>query len=677
MTRHSLLRLAICNVLFIGIIVAIYAGNNLNIQRSYAVSQDFPSQYFAPNVDATLGGNPFPSVISQVSKAAGTRYYELGYISTKRGQCQAGWGGMNSLTYMQGDIDNLRANGGDIILNFGGYAASNPDDSSVNPQQQEELALSCPTLASLRAQYQQAITAYKATRVAFAIEGDALSSPKYAASVIMRDLAIAGLKSGVPGTKLCVEFTLTGTTTGLTDKGEVLLKDAIDKGINICLVNILAMNYGSSAPVNQPGIMGQYAVDAAKESFVQLKYLFSKKTDSQVWSMMGVTIMNGVNNASGEGGREIFSLSDASTLLQFASKNKIRELSMRELHRDQPPSGNVIAPTDTVTATPTTNSGIQQKPYDFSKALNGFTPVMCPPGTLPSNVDVPPPANPPAVSTPSSGGGDAPNPTQSTGPLAGVTPIVIPTPSSGGSNGSRITPKNGSRNGRVDNPNCITPPNTGGPIPGIPTNSNCSTTTSKNQNIQSLEESSNKTPRTQTSNAVSAKQNSTIPIGSNATGSRLGLAIGKSGNQLQVGQVVTYQLMPCNIPAAGAQMIVISDTISGGLTGLKTLSRNWQIISNPTLTNGSIEIIAIYTGSRTLAPGGILPPFIFSGRLTAAASPVVTSFGLVALVEGTSGALGPSGLSGASGPIGVSLNANITNWAGAVDTLSVLSPKTQ
>jgi len=53
-----------------------------------------------------------------------------------------------------------------------------------------------PTVASLQAQYQQVITAYKATRVAFAIEGDALSSPKYAASVVMRDLAIARLKSG-------------------------------------------------------------------------------------------------------------------------------------------------------------------------------------------------------------------------------------------------------------------------------------------------------------------------------------------------------------------------------------------------------------------------------------------------------------------------------------------------
>jgi len=596
MTRHSLLRLAICNVLFIGIIVAIYAGNNLNIQRSYAVSQDFPSQYFAPNVDAALGGNPFPSVISQASKAAGTRYYELGFISTKQGQCQAGWGGMNSLTYMQGDIDNLRANGGDIILNFGGYAASNPDDPSVDPQQQEELALACPTVASLQAQYQQVITAYKATRVAFAIEGDALSSPKYAASVVMRDLAITRLKSGVPGTKLCVEFTLTGTTTGLTDKGEVLLKDAIDKGINICLVNILAMNYGSSAPVTQPGIMGQYAVDAAKEAFVQLKYLFSKKTNSQVWSMMGVTIMNGVNNASGQGGREIFSLSDVPTLLQFAMKNKIRELSMRELHRDQPPSGNVIAPTDTVTATPTTNSGIQQKPYDFSKALNGFT------------------------------------------------------------------------------------PNTGG-NPGIPGlgGSGCNPS-SGNRNVQALVERGNRTLKNQASNAVSAKQNSTIPIGSDATGGRLGLLIGKSGNQLQVGQEVTYQLTPCNLPVVGAQMIVISDTISAGLTGLKATTNNWQIVYNTRLSNGSLQIIALYTGPRTRASSSTLPPLTFSGQLTKAATPFVTSFGVVATLDGTLGSLGPSAPtkpSAPSGMLGVSLNANVTDLASAGDTLSVLLPKTQ
>src|SRR5690242_1898129 len=102
MTRHSLLRLAVCNLLLIGVILGIYARNNQNILRSYAASQDFPSQYFAPVVDASLAGNPFPNVISQASKTTGTRYYELGFIATKKGQCQARWGGMNSLNYMQG-----------------------------------------------------------------------------------------------------------------------------------------------------------------------------------------------------------------------------------------------------------------------------------------------------------------------------------------------------------------------------------------------------------------------------------------------------------------------------------------------------------------------------------------------------------------------------------------------
>ena len=322
MNRRSLLRLAIYNLLLIAILLATYAGNNLNIQRSYAASDDFPSQYFAPNVDATLAGNPFPSVISQASKMAGTKYYELGFINASKGRCQALWGGVNSLTYMQGNIANLRASGGDVILNFGGYAASNPSDLTVDPQQQEELALTCPTIASLRTQYQSAITAYHATHVAFDVEGDALTNSKYAASISLRNLAIAGLKSGVPGTPLCVEFTLTATTTGLTDEGEILLEDAIDKGVNICLVNILAMNYGSATSVDQPGAMGQYAVDALQEAFFQLKFLFPRKSNSQLWSMMGVTIMNGVNNSSGQGGREIFSLADAQTLLQFALRSR-------------------------------------------------------------------------------------------------------------------------------------------------------------------------------------------------------------------------------------------------------------------------------------------------------------------------------------------------------------------
>jgi chitinase len=588
-----------CNLLFISVIFAVFIDHNLNTHKSYAFSQDSPSQYFAPDVDATIAGNPFPTVVAQAHKLAGIKYYELGFITTKIGQCQATWGGMNSLNYMQGDIANLRASGGDIILNFGGYAASNPNDPSVDPQQQEELAMACPTVGSLRAQYQEAITAYHATHIAFDIEGDALASTHYSASVFLRNKVIASLQSGVPGTKLCVEYTLTGTTTGLTDKGEVLLKDAIDKGINICLVNILAMNYGSSAPVNQPGIMGQYAVNAAKGAFVQLKYLFPKKSDSQVWSMMGLTIMNGVNDSSGQGGREIFALSDIPTVLQFAMKSGMRELSMWELHRDQPsPSGGVIAPTDTVTAAPTTNSGIQQKPYEFSIAFNKFSASVQPPNN-----------------------------------------------------------------------------NSNGPNPIIPSQNNCSNTTTTSQGLEALARTGGRNLIATMNEVIGATSKNVVPTSPPTTDGHLGLLISTSGHQFQAGQEVTYQLTPCNVSLTGTQMIVISDTILGGLTDLRVVNNNWQIIANPTFSNGSMEIIAIYTGPRRTTADGTLPPLILSGKLTATSS-LVTSIGVVALLAGTSGSFQPSPSSQALGPIGlVSLNANITGWAATMDTLPVLLPK--
>lgn len=684
MNRRSLLRLVICNILLIGVLSLSYAISNLNTQKSYAASQEFPGQYFAPDVDASLAGNPFPGVISQASKVAGTRYYELGFITASKGRCQGLWGGVNSLTYMQGDIANLRASGGDIILNFGGYAAGNPSDPSVNPQQQEELALACPTVASLRAQYQNAITAYHATQVAFAIEGDALSNPKYAASISLRNLAIAGLKSGVPGTPLCVEFTLTGTTTGLTDQGEILLEDAIDKGINICLVNILAMNYGSSAPVDQPGAMGQYAINAVQEAFFQLKFLFPKKSDSQVWSMMGVTIMNGVNNSSGQGGREIFSLPDAQMVLQFALKNKIRELSMWELHRDQPPSGSAIAPTDTVTATPTLDSGIQQKPYEFSAAFNTFTSSLeCPPGQ--SNVTSPfigiPPANG-STTSPASGIVAPPSSVNVSDSNPDATPSVT-TPSSG--NRTQRSQEKVNR-GSLVNPNCVVTPNTtgnpgntGNPG-GIPSplgigGQSCTASASSNKISQSLPGSSNrssqpKITRPPSNTKLSSSTSSTTPLlGSNTGDSSLVLAIGKSGNQFRVGQRVTYTLMPCHLASVDNATIVITDTLSAGLTGVKSNSTNWQIFYNYAFGNGSMTIAALYTGPRVTASSGILPPFTFSGVLTAAAVPRLTSFGLVTTVGQPSGSLGSSG--GSLGSLGLSLNAKITGWAAAIDTLYV------
>jgi hypothetical protein len=152
--------------------------------------------------------------------------------------------------------------------------------------------------------------------------------------------------------------------------------------------------------------------------------------------------------------------------------------------------------------------------------------------------------------------------------------------------------------------------------------------------------------------------------------------ISESGSQFRVGQRITYQLTPCNVPLANTQLLVISDTLSHGLTGLRIANRSWQIIANQTFSNGSTSILAVYTGSLTTAGRGTLPPLTFSGQLTAADSPFVTSLAAVAALAG-SGSVGPPppGSSGSSGPIGVSLNANVTGWAVAVDILPVVPTK--
>src|SRR5260370_12088684 len=167
--------------------------------------------------------------------------------------------------------------------------------------------------------------------------------------------------------------------------------------------------------------------------------------------MVGVTLMNGVNNSSGEGGREIFSLEDVQTVLQFAMRNRIRELSMWELHRDQSaPSGNIIVPTDTVTATPSMNSGIQQKPYEFSAALNTFTSgLKCPgqPGGSSPVIGIPP-ASGPAVPPSSVNVGSPPS-------SVSVTPNAVTTGSNSDNSGaqSNATPHNS-----IGNPTSIVPP---------------------------------------------------------------------------------------------------------------------------------------------------------------------------------------------------------------------------
>jgi hypothetical protein len=318
------------------------AGNMLTTRAATSLVNNFPSRYFAPYVDLTA--SPTQSLPADTQNG-GIKFYSLAFITNNNSSsCLAAWGSAVPLSQLStflpnldSDIQTVRSRGGDVIVSFGGAAGS-------------ELAQSCTSQSALQAQYQSIIDHYQASHLDFDIEGPAVEDPT---SIDRRNKTLAALQSANPG--LVISYTLPVLPTGLVTSGINLLKNAIADGVNVSVVDIMAMDYGSSFP---PDRMGQNAIDASNSLISQLKTLYPSKSDAQIRAMVGVTPMNGANDVAPEN----FTLSDAQQLLTYAQQNGVKELAMWSVNRDSGFSyskifngfnGSGPAPTPTPTRTPT------------------------------------------------------------------------------------------------------------------------------------------------------------------------------------------------------------------------------------------------------------------------------------------------------------------------------------
>ncbi|EFH83217.1 carbohydrate binding domain-containing protein [Ktedonobacter racemifer] len=349
-----------------------------NAGQAHAASS-FPSSYFAPYQDVTIGAS-----LQSVAQATGQKYYTLAFI-TGNG-CNADWAGTIPLNQtsiylpnLDSDISYLRSQGGDIIISFGGAAG-------------QELAQTCSTVSSLQAQYQAVINQYHATHLDFDIEGGEQGD---STTYTRRNTALAALQAANPG--LTISFTLPSATTGLLSDSLGLLNNAVSHGVNFNIVNLMTMDYGS--PDSQ---MGQESINAANGLHSELQSIFPSKSSSQLWAMVGITPMIGQNDSGGE----VFSLSNASQVLSFAQTNKIGELAFWEVPRD---NGNCAGST---TASDTC-SGLSQSTYAFTNLWKPFTSGSSGGGSTPT-------PTPTQTKTPT------PTPTQT------QTPTPTPTPPTGG-----------------------------------------------------------------------------------------------------------------------------------------------------------------------------------------------------------------------------------------------------
>ena len=301
---------------------------------------------FSPYIDMSLYSVPS---VQSIAQSTDQKHYTLAFI-TGNG-CNAEWGDSVPLnqtaTYMphlDSDIQYVRSQGGDVTISFGGQAG-------------QELAQTCTDVSSLQAQYQAVVTHYSATHLDFDIEGGQEGN---ATAYDRRDSALAALQAANPG--LTISFTLPSSTTGLTSASLGLLSNALSHGVNIQVVNLMTMDYGSPNSA-----MGQASIDAANALYSELQTLFQSqntsppKSSSQLWSMVGITPMIGQNDSQGE----IFSLDDAKQVLAFAQQNQIGELSFWAGARDN--GGCAGQPT----ASPTC-SGISQGDYAFINTFKAF-----------------------------------------------------------------------------------------------------------------------------------------------------------------------------------------------------------------------------------------------------------------------------------------------------------------
>ena len=272
------------------------------------------AKVFAPYVDMGLTADWQLLTIQQQS---GIKVFTLGFV-VGNGGCTPTWGGVGATvandtlpngTTILSLVQGVRSAGGDVIISFGGASGT-------------ELALGCTTVSSLQAAYQSVLNKYSVNsstpvRLDFDIEGGATTD---SASITRRNQALVGLKNANPG--LVISYTLPVLPTGLVASGVNILNSVKAAGLNLNVVNIMAMDYGSAN--DNGGQMGLSAQQAATNTHNQV-------VAAGLSATIGVTPMIGINDVN----TEIFQLSDAQSLLNFANANSyITRLSMWSVARD-------------------------------------------------------------------------------------------------------------------------------------------------------------------------------------------------------------------------------------------------------------------------------------------------------------------------------------------------------
>ena len=292
--------------------------------------------------------------LTTTARQSGARYFTLAFLETlSKTSCTLAWNGSRSDHETNGryldDIASLRSIGGDLIPSFGGWSAD---------QGGTEIADSCKDVSAIVAAYEDVITRYDVTRLDMDVEGRSLGRT---AGIDRRNRALKLVEdwATAQGRPFQVSYTLPTSASGLEASGVAILRNAIDNGTRVDVVNIMAFDYYDRVTTD----MGTAAINAANGLIAQLHSLYPAKTTAQLDAMVGITLMPGLDDYPKK--TEKTTLAHAQQVYDYAQAHGFNTLSIWAIQRDNGGCPGSTGSNDC--------SGIVQNTWDFSHVLEPFT----------------------------------------------------------------------------------------------------------------------------------------------------------------------------------------------------------------------------------------------------------------------------------------------------------------
>lgn len=342
-------------LLIVLVCVAVGAWRLAVSQSSAAGARSGAAPVYAPYVDVTQTPT-YPFQLPSANPVAGV--YLAFVVSDPSQPCTPSWGAYYTLEQAEQALDldartaQLRSQGGSVMISYGGR------DNS-------ELAVGCTEPRKLLAAYLAPVQRYHATAIDLDIEGQTLADT---AANARRAQAIAALQRQLAAQHgaLGVWMTLPVSSSGLTAQGVAAVRSMLAAHVRLAGVNAMAMDFGSGEGAERDMLgtieRSLYAVHAQVQSLWREARLPSGA--AAAWGHLGVTVMAGVNDVSGQR----FTVVDAKGLATFVDGHGIPRVSLWSLNRDGE-CGGAFAETGVLS---NTCSGVIQNPLQFTRIFGAL-----------------------------------------------------------------------------------------------------------------------------------------------------------------------------------------------------------------------------------------------------------------------------------------------------------------